>query len=252
MIEAPTYAPGTTIWVDLGTSDSEGAKAFYGGLFGWEVMDLGPEAGGYAFFMRDGKMVGGIGPLQNPAQPPAWSTYFSTADADATAAAVRDAGGQVIFEPMDVMETGRMAIFADAGGAVFGVWQPKQHTGMGVTNQPGSYCWTELATRDIAGAKQFYRSVFGWDAGGNGYVEWKLGDKHVGGGMAMGENYPPHIPPHWLIYFASDTIEQTVARAQELGGKALMPVTEIGGGMGRFAVIQDPQGAVFGVHEDAR
>src|SRR5947209_880597 len=127
MTDAPTYAPGTPMWVDLGTGDLEGARAFYGGLFGWDVMDLGPDAGGYGFFMREGNMVGGMGPLQDPQQPPAWSIYIATADADATAEAVRAAGGQVIVEPMDVMDAGRMAIFMDAGGAAFGVWQPQQH-----------------------------------------------------------------------------------------------------------------------------
>jgi predicted enzyme related to lactoylglutathione lyase len=252
MTDAPTYAPGQPIWVDLGTRDLEGAQAFYSGLFGWDVMSLGPEAGGYGFFMRNGQMVGGMGPLQNPEQPPAWSLYIATADADATADAVRAAGGQVIFGPMDVMDAGRMAIFVDAGGAVFGVWQPQQHTGMRVQHEPGSYCWSQLNTRSLDAAKGFYNSVFGWEAGGNGYTEWKLDDATIGGAMAMDGQFPAEVPPHWLTFFATANADATVARAQELGAQVLTPVTEIGGDMGRFAVLQDPQGAVFGLHEAAR
>src|SRR5579864_5998951 len=219
MTEAPPYAPGTPMWVDLGTGDLAGAKAFYGGLFGWADMDLGPDAGGYSFFMREGEMVGGVGPLQDPNQPPAWSVYIATADADATATAVGAAGGQVIVGPMDVMEAGRMGIFVDSAGAVFGVWQPKQHTGMRVKDEPGSYIWSELSTRNLDAAKGFYDSVFGWQATGNGYTEWKLGDSTVGGAMAMGDQFPAEVPSHWRVYFATADADASVARAQELGAQ---------------------------------
>jgi predicted enzyme related to lactoylglutathione lyase len=120
---------------------------------------------------------------------------------------------------------------------------------MAAIHEPGTYAWSELSTRDIDGARRFYRSVFGWEAGGNGYTEWKLDDATVGGGMAMDERWPAEVPAHWLTYFTSGDVDATVARAQELGARVLVPVTEIGGGMGRFAVIQDPQGAAFGIHQ---
>src|SRR5579862_9397053 len=118
-----TYPPGTPIWVDLGSPDLDGSKAFYGGLFGWEAdTTQDPNAGGYTMFTLGGKMIAGLGPQMGPVS--AWSTYVSTADADATAQKVREAGGQVIVEPMTVMEAGRMAVFTDPQGAFISAWQP--------------------------------------------------------------------------------------------------------------------------------
>src|SRR3954468_21676069 len=99
----PDYPPGTPLWVDLGSPDLDASLAFYRTLFGWTASEPGPpEAGGYRFFEQDGKMVAGLGPLMHEGQPPAWSNYVSVTDADATAAAARDAGGSVVVEPMDV------------------------------------------------------------------------------------------------------------------------------------------------------
>src|SRR5689334_3015283 len=120
----PEYAPGTPSWIDLGSPDPDASAAFYGALFGWQATEAGPveETGGYRMFQQDGGNVGGLMALQDPRQPPAWSSYISVADADATAAAAREHGGTVIVEPMDVMDLGRMAFFADPGGAALGVW----------------------------------------------------------------------------------------------------------------------------------
>jgi predicted enzyme related to lactoylglutathione lyase len=248
----PTYAPGTPSWVDLGSPDVEASKRFYGQLFGW-VANVAPqpEAMGYTMFALGGKTVAGLGPLMNPQQPPAWSTYVSTENADATAAKVKEAGGQVLVAPMDVMDMGRFAVFMDAGGAAISVWQPKSYQGAELANAPGSFCWNELATRDMEGAKKFYQAVFGWGAktqsmGGEGsYTEWQLGGKSIAGGMPMGSNFPPQVPPHWLTYFAVEDTDASIAKAQQLGGKSMMPAMD--SPAGRFGVLQDPQGAIFAV-----
>ena len=84
MPERTSYEPGTPSWVDLGTSDPDASRAFYGELFGWTADEPGPveETGGYAMFRKDGKLVAGVGPLQDDSQPVVWSTYVSTDDLD--------------------------------------------------------------------------------------------------------------------------------------------------------------------------
>jgi predicted enzyme related to lactoylglutathione lyase len=253
MTETTTYAPGTPLWVDLGSPDLEGSKAFYGALFDWEADAPNPEAGGYTLVRRNGKLVAGLGPLMNPNQPPAWTTYVATENADETAQKAREAGGQVLMEPMTVMEEGRMALFADPTGAVIGVWQPNRMTGAELVNQPGSFIWNELATRNIQAAKDFYARVFDWEgetssfAGGE-YTQWMLNGRSIGGAMEMTEQFPANVPPHWLTYFAVEDVDATAKKAEELGGSITVPPTDIEG-MGRFAVIVDPQGAVFALFE---
>ena len=141
-LEAPT-------WTD--------ARKFYRGLFGWNTPEGPPEAGGYSVCDIDGKTVAGLGPNMNPAAPPHWSTYVNVDSADDTVAKVEANGGTVYVAPMDVMDAGRMAVFADPDGAVIGLWQPGQHMGAQLVNEPGTYCWSELMTDDLAGAKVFYK-----------------------------------------------------------------------------------------------
>src|SRR5262245_25672313 len=185
------YASGTPSWVDLSSPDLDQSASFYAELFGWDTTEPGPveETGGYRMFTQDGKMVGGLGPIMQEGQPSVWTTYVSTDSADDTAAKVRDGGGQVFVEPMDVMDAGRMAIFADPAGAVFGVWQPGEHRGAELVNEPGSFTWNELATRDTGSSESFYAAVFDWnpetqDFGGVPYTTWMLGERGVAGMMA--------------------------------------------------------------------
>ena len=244
------YAPGIPMWIDLGTSDMEAATRFYGNLFGWQFQSAGPDAGGYGFFMLNGKMVAGVGPLMSEQQPVAWSTYIDTANADETTAKAREAGGTVIVEPMDVMGAGRMAFFIDPTGAAIGIWQPLQHGGAELANEPGAFTWNELATRDIEAAKKFYKAVFNWDGttspfGPTTYTEFKIGDRTVGGMREMGPNDPPQVPPHWLVYFAVADTDASATTVSGQGGTVLVPPMDIE--PGRFSVFTDPQGAAFAV-----
>lgn len=249
------FAPSIPVWVDLASPDVEGSKAFYTKLFGWEIRTIpDPAAGGYTFFTLRGKQVAGVGPVQDPNQPPAWSMYVGTEDADATARAVREAGGRVVVEPFDVMNAGRMAVFTDPAGAFFSVWQAGEHKGAEVTQEPNTLAWAELLTRDIEGAKGFYKKVFGWGsktsavppatpASPPAYTEWQLGGKSIAGGMAMTDQIPANVPSNWTNYFAVGDVDAAAKKAQGLGAKALVPPSDYPGG--RFAVLSDPQGAVF-------
>jgi uncharacterized protein len=253
MSDRTSYEPGTPSWVDLGTPDMEASIDFYAALFGWDVPkpENAEQTGGYRRAMKNGKPVAGMMPLMQEGQPPAWTTYVSVADADATAAAVREAGGNVMAEPMDVMDLGRMAIFADPTGAVFGIWQPGSFIGAGLVNEHGAFSWNELGTRDTAAAKAFYGAVFGWDAADNDmgemgtYTEWKRGEGSAGGMMDVSGRLPDEVPAHWLTYFAVDDADAATETVKAKGGSVSFGPIDIP--VGRFAIVQDPHGAAFAV-----
>jgi predicted enzyme related to lactoylglutathione lyase len=244
------FAPGAPNWIDLGTTDIGGAIAFYGPLFGWTHLDYGPEMGNYGMMLKDGKQVAGIGPATDPARGSSWSTYFATPDADAVAARVEANGGTVVMAPMDVMDQGRMAVFTDPAGTYFSVWQPGQHTGAEVIDEHGTLTWNELMSSDMATAKAFYPAVLGVsirdvDMGdGNVYTLFEAGDRAASGGMAIDPAWGP-MPSAWSVYFAVDDADAAFAKALELGGVSKGDPQD--SPPGRFAKIQDPQGATFSI-----
>lgn len=246
-----TYTQGTPCWVDLGTPDVAAAKAFYGGLFGWTGTDGPPEAGGYVIFNLGDAPVAGVGPLMMEGQPSVWNTYFATDDADATAAKIETADGKALMAVMDVMDIGRMGLFMDNNGAVFGLWQKVTFGGADVVNETGSLIWNELMTRDVEGSTEFYRAVLGVGAKASAiadvpYTEFLVDDRSVAGMMSMdGPNFPPDLPSHWMVYFAVDDCDASAAKVQELGGAVTVPPMEIP--VGRFSIVTDPAGAFFAV-----
>lgn len=254
----PEFAPGTPSWVELSSPDVEASAAFYRGLMGWEATAPVDETGGYRIFEQDGRSVAGLMGHMQEGQPTAWATYVSVADADATAARVEAAGGSVIVAPMDVMDIGRMAFFADPTGAAFGVWQPKAFRGADLVNEPNSLCWNEVLTRDGDAGRAFYPAVFGWTAGRpsfegapESYTVWELDGRPVGGMMEMSEPwFPPEVPPHWAVSFAVADCDATVATARELGASVTHEPMDMP--IGRFAGLVDPQGASFTVMQPAQ
>jgi predicted enzyme related to lactoylglutathione lyase len=257
MPERASYEPGTPSWVDLAAPDLDGAKRFYGTLFGWEAQNAGPpeETGGYAFFLLDGKRVAGVTPLMTEGWPTVWSTYVSTDDADALAQRAEGAGATLLAAPMDVMDAGRMTFLMHPAAGAIGAWQPGQHTGAEVVNDPGCFTWSELHTRDVDGAKAFAAAVFGWtfddqDFGEMTYTVVHVGEAGVAGMLPMPDDVPDEVPANWLTYFAIDDCDATVAKVQELGGSVVMQPMDVPG-VGRFAVVADPYGAQFGVIKNA-
>ena len=253
MAEITTYQPGTPSWVDFGSPDIDASIGFYGGLFGWEVPEAenSEQTGGYRQALKDGKPAGGMMPLMQEGQPSAWTTYISVEDAEATAAAVKESGGTVMAEPMEVMELGKMAIFADPGGAVFGIWQPGTFPGAGIVNEPGAIAWNELNTRDLGGAKEFYGAVFGWtfqdqESGEGNYSMIVLGDRPVGGILDLAAREVPEVvPAHWQVYFGVEDTDATIEAAKSAGGGVMLEPVDIP--FGRFAILTDPHGASFAV-----
>jgi predicted enzyme related to lactoylglutathione lyase len=253
MSERTSYTPGTPCWVELGTPDIEATTSFYGDLLGWEIPELpnSAELGGYRRAKKNGADVAGVAPLMQEGQPPAWTTYVSVADAAATLAAVGEAGGQVVVEPMDVVGLGTMGVFTDSTGAVCGVWQPGTFPGAALVNEYGSFGWNELGTRDTGAAKEFYGAVFGWtaedqDMGEMGtYTTWKVGDAMVGGMLDITGRMPDEVPANWLVYFTVEDSDAAVEKVKAGGGDLRFGPIDIP--VGRFAVVADQFGAAFAV-----
>lgn len=246
MTERMSYKPGTPSWVDLGSPDPQAAGDFYGGLFGWKAeMDPRPEAGGYGMFTLRGKNVAGIGPQQNPDMPPFWSVYMTVSDADEALAKATGAGGTVVMGPMDVFDAGRMGVIQDAVGSFVSIWQPKEHIGAELVNEDGTFTWCELSTNDLAKARDFYTSVFGWGLEESGSSDtaaiFTVDGNVVCGAHTAGEGEFPA----WSVWFAVEDCDASAAKATELGGAILMPPNDMD--FGRGAVVADRHGAAFGV-----
>lgn len=254
MGERTSYEPGTFSWVDLSTTDPDGAKSFYEGLFGWTHEDVpAGEAGTYTMFRLKDKHVAATSEQSEQERgqgiPPHWNSYVTVEDVDSGAAKADRLGGNVLVDPFDVMDAGRMAVAADPTGAVLAIWQPKAHIGAGLVNEPGALCWNELATNDVAKAKEFHSSLFGWsteDFDDGAYTVIRVGERSNGGIRPQGEQ-ETGIPPFWLAYFAVSDCDESAAKASRFGGKALLEPMDVPVAEGRIAVIADPQGAAFGL-----
>jgi predicted enzyme related to lactoylglutathione lyase len=242
------YEPGRPCWVDLGTTDPEAARAFYTEMFGWSAeVDPRPEAGGYAQFLHDGHEVAGVGPIFAEGMPPSWTTYIATADADATAKDITANGGTLLQPPFDVLDAGRMAVFAGPDGAVAGIWQAGKHTGAQFVTEVGGWNWSQLLTRDKEAALAFYGAVFDWRLGEDpNWGEYiALGDNgEIAGATQMGDEFPSDVPAHWEVSFLVPDADAFLERAQSLGAKQLGPSQDTPMN-GRSASLADPQGAAF-------
>jgi uncharacterized protein len=260
MSERSEYAPGEFCWVDLATTDVDGAKVFYDQLLGVEAEDAPgdpEETGGYGFLMRNGKMVAGIGPVQSDEGHPAWSSYIRVEDADATADQVKAAGGSVFFGPVDLPnESGRVAMLRDPEGAFIGVIQQERHPGAQLVNETGTWTWNNLLTRDLQGAQDFYGQVFGWSAIHNeeappGILMWQVEGQRwpegMGGLMEMTDDMPSEMPAHWQVYFIVESADQAIERATSDGAKLAFGPIDVP--VGRFATLVDPQGAAVSIVE---
>jgi uncharacterized protein len=255
MSEIESYAPGTFCWVELATHDSRDAKRFYTGLFGWSGEDnpIGPDEY-YTMLRLHGKDVGALFQLgskeQSAGVPPHWTSYVSVASADESTARAAELGGKILKPAFDVMEAGRMSAIQDPTGASFCLWQPRRHPGARLVNEPGAFCWNELSTPDTHAAGDFYVGLFGWgtmvqEMGPTRYTTF-TNDGRPAGGMYEPTGDQAGMPPAWLVYFAVADCDASAAQAQSLGAAEIAPPSDIPG-IGRFAILADPQGALFAI-----
>ena len=243
----PDRAPaGTPCWLDISEPDVPQAVAFYEALLGWDLQDQGPDYAHYHLAKLRDVDAAGLGPIMQEGQPTAWLLYLAADDLEAALQRVRDAGGSVMMEPMDVMSFGRMAIGVDPTGAVFGLWQAIDHTGCGVMAEPGALTWADLRSPDPDRARAFYAQVFGYtyapvDGAPPDYLTFHLGGEPLGGiGGMMGVD---QVPPHWAVYFGVADVDDALATVAARGGAMLAPAFDTP--YGRMACVADPAGASF-------
>ncbi|MFE4329559.1 VOC family protein [Streptomyces sp. NPDC056831] len=245
------HPEGTPCWADAMFPDLDGAKSFYGDVLGWTFGESSSEFGDYTQAYADGKAVAAVvPPMPGQEGHSAWCLYLASPDAAATAAKIRENGGETLMDPMEVGEFGTMLLARDPSGVVFGVWQAGSHEGFESQGVPGAFCWAEVFTREPEKSDAFFSAVFPYsmvkmDDDAVDFRMFNLGDKTVMGRMKMGDEFPPEVPPHMNVYFTVVDCDAAVAKATERGailrfGPMTMP-------FGRFAALTDPQGAAFSV-----
>ncbi len=244
---------GEPCWVDYASTDVPAAREFYTSLFGWTAEVGGGEYGGYITFLRDGRPVAGLGSVMGDQQGDSWQTYLLVEDADATEKAASAAGAQVLAPTMTVGDQGRMAVIADPGGAVVGLWEPDAHRGFGLVAEVGAPAWHELYARSYAEQVAFYTSVFQWktkvlgDTADFRYVTFGPDDAPAGGVFDADKMLPEGVPSHWLIYFGVSDADEASSRVQQLGGTVVRDPWN--SDFGRFAQVTDPLGGLFLLHQ---
>jgi len=251
MPDVTEHKPGLFCWTDLATSDPAGATKFYQSLFGWGSHDV-PIGEGEMYSMQQlrGRDVAAIYRLtvdqKKQGVPPHWFCYFAVRDVDRSASDAGSIGGQIIAPPFDVFDSGRMAVIQDPTGGMFGLWQAGKHIGTQISMEPHVPCWTELLTNDTEKAGRFYTGLFGWGMKESPeYTEFlHEGNSHAGM-MRIREEWGG-MPPTWSLYFLVDDCDAIVASAKRLKGDIMVPPTDVEN-VGRFSMLQDPQGAVFSV-----
>ena len=252
----PTYTShpaGTLTWLDLSSPDLNADLPFYEQVFGWNISEGVPEYGGYRMAFLNGQRVAGLAPQMPGTEggAGAWTLYFASDDAQADVQRIRELGGTVCVEPMQIGDQGQMAVAADPTGAVFGLWQEGTHTGMELMGEHGSLSWAQANTRDLAGASQFYAELLGATSQptpGIPYHTLHHGPDWTAGVMEMdAENFPAGQPPHWVAYFAVNNADAAAQAAVANGGQVVSPPHDTP--YGRIVVLQDPGGAVFNAIE---
>jgi predicted enzyme related to lactoylglutathione lyase len=261
MAKIESYAPGSFCWAELATADADGAKKFYGDMFGWTAQDNPMPQGVYTIFQSGGDDVAAV--YQAPPEVPThWGVYFSVTDVDASAAQITQLGGKIVMGPMDVGEPGRMVVAQDPQGVHFSLWQAKGTIGATYGGPLGNVVWPELYVPNAAEAIAFYGALLGWktkpETGADTaeYVEWVNAGQSMGGLMAMRGEKWTGVPSHWAIYITVANCEERAKHAVEKGAKSYVPPTSIPN-VGTFSVLADPQGATFhiiqmtGAHQPA-
>ena len=252
MTQKSSYEHGQFSWVDLSAIDLRASSEWYAQLFGWDFELTHPTLH-YGMFTLEGKNVCGLSQLGEEMREagvrPVWNSYVKVDDAQAVAAKVSEAGGEVRVAPLVGEGLGTIAFFCDPEGASFAVWQPGPHAGAQVVNEAGAFTWNELLTRAVDGAGAFYGSVFGWSTqeqpmpDGSTYTLFKNGDAMNAGAVTIEPGLS--VPPHWLVYFQVTDIESCIATIKDTGGAVQFGPLEIP--QGQIATVSDPQGAVFGL-----
>lgn len=245
------YLPGVPCWIDLRQPDPEAARAFYGGLFGWEFSDEP-----YAIASLGGQAVGAIAPGEGPN----WNMYIAVENVESAAERIETAGGRRTGATEDV-EVGRLAPFVDSVDASFLVWEARGFAGAQLVNSPGSWSFNDLETADQDRAIKFYGDAFGWELSElefgrfwrrPGYGDFLAKDDPelrermalAPGGFADAVAWlnAGNGAARWNTTWGVADCDASVARAVELGAEVV--VEPYDAPYIRGSVIRDPQGGV--------
>ena len=241
------YKHGTFVWFELVTDDIPAAKGFYPETIGWKAKDIEMNGTPYTMLAKDDVPQCGV---MNPPQaaPNHWTSYLSVPDVDATLAKVKKHGGKVLMDPITIPNIGKMALVADPQGATFNVMKGETSD----DNATAGFHWNELWAKNAAEILPFYREVFGYDVKTMDMPQGKYhslhkGDKPCGGIM---DSQVKDAPAMWCPYIGVDDCDATVERIKSNGGDVKFGPLDIEQ-VGRFAVVSDNKGAVFGVIKPA-
>ncbi len=247
------FDEGFFCWADLATTNTEIAKVFYCGLFEWQVQEV-PTDGEmpYIMLLKDAVPVCAMYEMDDAEAESAssyWQSYIAVDDIDAVCERAAALGGDIIMDPMDVMEAGRMALIQDPEGAVMALWESHQASSVRILEE-GAIGWNELYVDNTEAAGNFYSALFGWQRESYPiaeesmlYTEFKHQGDAVGGMLQIQEEWEG-VPPHWAIYFQVDDLDEALERLENLGGTIATEIMEAEG-VGDFVVVQDPMGAHF-------
>jgi uncharacterized protein len=260
MANIDKHPAGSFCWIELHTSDHDAAKNFYSSLFGWQANDMpmGPNDL-YTIWRLEGRDAAAGCTLRpeekNHGVPPHWELYIAVDNVDATVSKAQQLGANILVPPFDVFDAGRMAVVQDPTGAVFCPWQANKNAGIGIHSVHGTLCWADLSTPDVKRASEFYSALFGWEIAADpkdksGYLHIKNGE-HFIGGVPPSEHRQKGTPPHWMAYFLVDDVDATAEKAKQGRAKFYVPPMTMEG-VGRMAIIADPQGAGFAIFKSAR
>lgn len=248
---------GQFVWYELMTPDVEGARKFYSPITSWGTQ---PFDQSYTMWTTGGTPFAGLQPLgpkeREQGIPPNWMPYVETSNIAETVRLASSLGARIRVQPTDIPNAGTFAVIQDPQGAAFGVLDSKGRPG-GWNGTPvvGRFSWHELMTTDSSKAYDFYKRLFGWDktgemdmAGGNKYTMYGKGQPF--GGIFTRPPEMASMHPFWLCYIHVKDIDKAVATATKNGAFVQRPPMEVPGG-GRIAILGDPQGAAFALHQAA-
>ncbi|MGO1593554.1 MAG: VOC family protein [Ancrocorticia sp.] len=264
---------GTPTWLDLGTNKAAASRDFYHELFGWNFVDQGAEVGHYEMVLKDGNIIAGFmdmagmnGPDGNPITD-RWDVFLAVDDIAARVELAKAHGATVYSEPMEIPESGLMAIIVDPTGAFIGLWEARGFVGYTFTGTAGTPVWFELLSNDFDTAVAFYRDVFdfdiawmsGEDEGANRgddgeaagqdaeasfrYVTNGAGEKACAGILDATAFLPPGASSFWRVYFDVEATEPALAKVRELGGQIVSEPMD--SPFGRCTTVADPAGATL-------
>lgn len=248
-----SYPFGAPCCFELATTDCAAAVRFYSALLGWTPHHVESGHGVYTLLKLEGRDAAACCEL-SPAQrnlgvPPHWGVYFQVADVTAGAARAQELGGSVVLGPLDIDDRGRLVVLKDPEGVVFRLWQTRKAGAPGVVHEDNAMGWVELATRDTARAAAFYSQLLGWQVRehehpvAGSYRLCSIDGQDWAGMLPMSAQWGD-VPAHWSLYFRVSSCDAAVESLKALGGSVVAGPFNAPG-VGRIAVVRDPQGAAF-------